>query len=294
MHTAESSKQSTFTNNHDFGFFDKTRIDKNLLLNQPFVDALSLVESTIGNPNLPVKLGQTCVTVLRNDPLFDLRKCRRHITEIYMHLIKVCQNINFELGKFTDAWSTFDIITIDKATVIDATMHGLTGEAGNSIERHFFGSVADAIGHFTDNTQSIYLIDHIILRERQKKDIHPSYYGTVGSDRLVAGMIDLGIKENYFRMFYALDFRIITCIPIPDTETRTVTSPLKNPTSDNKTFTKKRPVTDLSPEAARICTFLRLDSVDLVKALVTSDDEEDQPILSAAGKLRYPAILHKT
>ncbi|CAF1626163.1 unnamed protein product [Adineta ricciae] len=95
-------------------------------------------------------------------------------------------------------------------------------------------------------------------------------------------------------MFCALNFRIITCIPIPDTETRTVTSPLKNPTSDNKPFTKKRPVTDLSPKAARLCIFLRLDSVDLVEAVVTSDDEENQPKLNAAGKLRYPAISHKT
>ncbi|CAF1626158.1 unnamed protein product [Adineta ricciae] len=175
---------------------------------------------------MSVKFGQTCMAVLRNEPLFDLRKCRRHITEIYTHLIKVCQNINFELDKFTDVWSTFtlchrtkstfDIITIDKAIVIGASTisskdddayarityffytkilhelahaclaelgrslpvededeqfsspatHGLTGEAGNSIERHFFGSVVDAIGHFTDNAQSIYLIDHIILRER--------------------------------------------------------------------------------------------------------------------------------
>jgi hypothetical protein len=103
--------------------------------------------------------------------------------------------------------------------LFDLGTHGLTGEAGNSIERHFFGSVIDGIGHYTDSTRSIYQVDHIILRERQKKQF---------------------IKNNYFQNFCALNFAIITSIPAPDTETRTLTSTMKNTTSDNRSLTSKR------------------------------------------------------
>lgn len=99
-------------------------------------------------------------------------------------------------------------------------------------------------------------------------------------------------------------------ISIQDTETRAVTLPLRNLTFaiENHLSRKDRmedndqnfmfyiynffsSVTYLSPKAPRICTFLRLDTA---KAPITSDDEADQPILNANGKLRYPAILHKT
>ena len=47
--------------------------------------------------------------------------------------------------------------------------HGLTGEAGNAIERHFFGSVIDAVGHYTEQHPPVYCIDQVLLQERQKK-----------------------------------------------------------------------------------------------------------------------------
>jgi hypothetical protein len=138
----------TLVNTRGFKFFNKTRIDQQLLLTQPFIDALFLVETTIGNPNLSVKFGQTCVAVLRNEPLFDLRKCRRHIIEIYMHLIKVCQDINFELDNFTDKWSTFtlchhtkstfDIITIDRATVLGAGTIPSNDHDAHARDTYFF------------------------------------------------------------------------------------------------------------------------------------------------------------
>ncbi|CAF1642816.1 unnamed protein product, partial [Adineta ricciae] len=47
--------------------------------------------------------------------------------------------------------------------------HALTGEVGDSIERHFFGSVVDAVGDYSGVEKNVFKINHVILRERRNK-----------------------------------------------------------------------------------------------------------------------------
>ncbi len=75
--------------------------------------------------------------------------------------------------------------------------HALTGEVVDTIERHFFGSVTDPFGHYIDDENSIYVIEHVILRERRNKQ---------------------AITSAYLRRFMELNLAQVTSMPIPDTE----------------------------------------------------------------------------
>jgi hypothetical protein len=79
--------------------------------------------------------------------------------------------------------------------------HAMTGEAGDSIERHFFGSLVDARGRYINKEKSIYNIESIILRERRNKQI---------------------ITNTYLREFVHFNFVTITSIPLADTNTPSV------------------------------------------------------------------------
>lgn len=74
--------------------------------------------------------------------------------------------------------------------------HAMTGEAGNAVERHFFGSVVDGIGRYVDADKSIYKLDHVILRERRSKQF---------------------ITTAYFHEFLQLKLETIESIPLPST-----------------------------------------------------------------------------
>nr|ADD91462.1 hypothetical protein [Adineta vaga] len=54
--------------------------------------------------------------------------------------------------------------------------HALAGEAGDSIERHFFGSVVDVVGDYTNTEKNIFKIDHVILREKRSKQVVTNDY----------------------------------------------------------------------------------------------------------------------
>ena len=239
--------------------FNKSRISDELLNCSCFVEALHLIEKTIGNPHLSVKFSQTCIARLRNEQLYDLGKSRRHIPAIYSHLVLVIQNINITVEFFRDRWScftlgdrkqrSFDKIIFDRAMISGASRsgedtsredtrarlifflyakllhelahasmaelgrklpsgdfddrfsspatHAMTGEAGNSIERHFFGSVVDAHGRYTDTVKSMYSIEHVILREKQSKS---------------------KLTDAYLRQFIRINFATIESIPQAQTE----------------------------------------------------------------------------
>lgn len=326
-------------NSNQLKFFNRLRINEEILKTRTFMNALFLVESSIINPQLSVKFAQTCLVKLRNEPIYNLRRCRRYITEIFKHLFKVCQNINFEVDQLTDASSsfalchqtqaTFDRITFDKATIVGAqidysnenydklvrtifffyskilhelahaciaelgrtmpseeddqrfttpTTHALTDEAGNAIERHFFGSVIDAIGHYTDSTRTSYEIDHLIMSEKQ---INPF------------------IKTDYLRRFFGLNFYVIDTIPQPETEDRDVKWKRKVSTGQRSSDTKRRCTNRLirSPNSSALCHFHRVssDSIDHRRELNINDEEsdEEQSLCNIKGNFRYPAILTK-
>ena len=75
--------------------------------------------------------------------------------------------------------------------------HALTGEAGNAIERHFFGSVIEGCGHYLDDNENIYMLDNICLSEKRNKKF---------------------ITKNYLRQFVRLKFAKLTSIPMIETE----------------------------------------------------------------------------
>jgi len=75
--------------------------------------------------------------------------------------------------------------------------HALTGEAGNAIERHFFGSVIEGCGHYLDDNENIYMLDNICLCEKRNKKF---------------------ITKNYLRQFVRLKFAKLTSIPMIETE----------------------------------------------------------------------------
>lgn len=85
---------------------------------------------------------------------------------------------------------------IDEERFSSPAMHTMTGEAGDTIERHFFGSAVDAIGCYVDNSQTIFKIDHVVLRERRDKPL---------------------IRTTYFQGFLQIDFLTIQAIQKPDT-----------------------------------------------------------------------------
>jgi hypothetical protein len=119
---------------------------------QSFIKARQLIEATVTNPSLSVKFSQTCVASLRNKPLYDLIECRRHITEIYTHLIFVLIKpsilkllillINgLYLHCVIEKISSFDIITIGHALINCAT----------SIRRHDIDTFARTTFFYMQN-----------------------------------------------------------------------------------------------------------------------------------------------
>jgi hypothetical protein len=240
----------------DLKYFTKTRIDEQLLQTQTFVDALHRIETTIANPNLSVKFAQTCIESLRNQPIFDLVECQRHIPDIYKHLIAVLEKINIKLDNLIDKWSSFtlghrkrtslDVIRFDRALVngtgdannvtVDTSnrlifffyvkllheiahaclsqlgrqlvvgdfddrftspaTHALTGNVGNAIERHFFGSIVDISGRYIDDDKSIYKIDHLILTERVNKKLITSAYLREFMDLNLAKVISISLVKT--------------------------------------------------------------------------------------------------
>ena len=77
------------------------------------------------------------------------------------------------------------------------TTHGLAGEAGDAIERHFFGSVVDAIGHYTEQHPPGYCIDQVLLRERQKKkNSHGWLSSSIFSIKLGDNQIDTETRDR--------------------------------------------------------------------------------------------------
>ena len=81
--------------------------------------------------------------------------------------------------------------------------HAMTGEAGDAIERHFFGSVIDAHGQYVNTDKSMYRIEQVILREKRLKQ---------------------KLTNAYLRQFIRMNFSTIESIPQADTENLRPTS----------------------------------------------------------------------
>ena len=73
----------------------------------------------------------------------------------------------------------------------------MTGEAGDAIERHFFGSVTDARGQYTNEEESLYKIEHVVLRERRLKQ---------------------RVTDVFLRKFIDMNLFTIESMPLADTE----------------------------------------------------------------------------
>lgn len=98
--------------------------------------------------------------------------------------------------------------------------HAITGEAGDAIERHFFGSVIDAIGNYVDHEKNVFKIDYLILRERRNKQV---------------------ITDDFLCYFNGLNLTIVKNIPTITTRNLPSKSPLKRKRSDKLCRIQKSP-----------------------------------------------------
>lgn len=150
--------------------------------------------------------------------------------------------------------------------------HAMTGEAGDAIERHFFGSVTDARGHYTNEEESIYKIEHVVLRERRSKQ---------------------RVTDEYLRNFIGMNLFLLESIPLVETEK------LDIPLTSRK---RKRHLPSTPTQPAQRRSLARNTIIETPMSIHrwgwgpeadVDSDEEVKELFDCNGKRRLPCIWWK-